>query len=280
MKKLSVIIAIFFFIYGSVFAQLNTNNALSRMDSAIELSQEEFTMQDSYFLGRTVAAHILSNFKLYYDSSMIRYLNLICYTLAINTSVPDWFNGYHVMILDDLSVNAFSTSGGHIFLSRGFLDIVTSEDMLASIIAHELAHIQLQHSIGELKHIRFTQQLSADRNRMSRNARGAQNEAFTESIGQMVDALFSRGYSQLQEFEADSAAYAMLAASGYNPDSLIDLLRIIDKTTGNKTAALNTSHPLPMQRIANLEKQKTSFQRINNSAVRTDRFNSIMKRSN
>ncbi|MCL2765803.1 MAG: M48 family metalloprotease [Treponema sp.] len=279
----SIVIIILLITASSLTAQVNNiSDALARMESAIDNSQEEFSKRDSYYLGRTVAAHILYHFRLCMEKpALTNYLNLICKTLAINSAAPDWYNGYYVMVLDTPAPNAFSTPGGHIFITRGLLDLASSEDMLATIIAHELAHIQLQHGTAEIMNTRTVQRLGQEQQRILQNLSiETQQQLFSELVNEIVDSLFSRGYSQLQEFEADSLALNILASAGYNPGSLIETLRIFESIQGNQTSSLNATHPLPSQRIANIERQMQAYRSFSNTSItRRNRFNNILERS-
>jgi len=280
MKKIPVFLLLLI-TAGSITAQVNVNDALSRMDSAISSSQDEFTMRDSYFLGRTVAAHILSRYELYTERpELTNYLNLICRALAINSPAPNWYDGYTVAILDNPAFNAFSTPGGHIFITRGFIDVITSEDMLAAVIAHELAHIQLEHGTAGIMNTRIIQRLGQEQQRLSQELSGsARQQLFTEMVDEIVQSLFGGGYSQLQEFEADLMALNLLALAGYNPGGLIELLRMFERLRENQMGSLNATHPLPAQRIANLERQMNMYNSMpNNSSVRRERFNTIIER--
>jgi len=278
-KEHLVFFLLTFIAISSINAQTsNIADALSRMESSIDASQEEFTMRDSYFLGRTAAAYIINRYPLYTEKPEItNYLNLICKALAINSPFPEWYNGYHVMILDTNEINAFATPGGHIFITRGILELTSSEDMLASIIAHELAHVQLKHGIANLMHTRFTENLRQERERISGNLSGETQQVFNQSANEIVHTLLSGGYSQLQEFEADSTALNLLISAGYYPGSLIELLRIFERLYGNQIAGLNSTHPIPSLRIANLERNMPNFP-VNNSRFRRERFERIMGR--
>ena len=282
MKKPPVIL----FCFAALFVNANTltaqsidfTGALSRMESAIASSQEEFTMRDSYYLGRAAAAYILNSYPPFTQNpALTLYLNLICRALAVNSAIPNWYDGYYVIILDTPIINAFATPGGHIFITRGILGIVTSEDMLAAIIAHEMAHIQLWHGIAAVNHFRAVNDLYQEQNRIAQSlASDIQQRIFTASVNEFVQTLFSGGYSQLQEFEADSAALSLLVSSGYNPQSLIELMRVLDSLQGNQLAGLNSTHPLPSQRIANLQTRMQSLNRFaDNREARIDRFRRI-----
>ena len=277
MKK-PLVILLFFFAAGSLAAQsIDLSGALSRMENAISSSQEEFTMRDSYYLGRAAAAHIVNSFPLYNQNPALTvYLNLVCYALAVNSPMPNWYDGYYVMILDTPVVNAFATPGGHIFITRGILEILTSEDMLAAVIAHEMAHIQLQHGIAAVNQSRAVNDLYQERNRISQSLASETQRQFTVSVNDLVQTLFSGGYSQLQEFEADSTALRLLISAGYNPQSIIELMRILDSLQGNQTAGLNSTHPLPSQRIANLQRQ-IPVSRFADNAARMERVRRAME---
>jgi len=280
---LGKLLSFFLLFFSAVALTAQTDaaaDALSRMESAINNSQEEFTTQENYFLGRSVAAHILTRYKIYTEKpALTQYLNLICNVLAVNSPIPYWYDGYRVMILDDPAPNAFATSGGHIYITRGFINLASSEDMLAAIIAHEMMHVQLQHGFSEIMQSRLNQELNRDRTRILQEIENkTQQQMFTETVNEMAQTLLGKGYSQLQEFEADRMAYTLLAAAGYNPGNFIELLKILEQLQGNQAASLNNSHPLPSQRIANLSRQTPVIRQTENSSIRRERFNRIVVR--
>ena len=136
----------------------NTADAISQSARAIGTAAEEITPEQEYYIGRAVAANILSTYKLWNgNAALTAYLNNICMAIAINSPRPYIFNGYRLAILDSNEINAFATSGGHIFVTRGLINAAKSEDALAGVIAHEIAHIQLKHGIKAIKNSRITQ---------------------------------------------------------------------------------------------------------------------------
>jgi predicted Zn-dependent protease len=210
---------------------------------------EEYTPLDEYYLGRAVAALILQRYKLLSpDPGTIAYLNKICATIVINSSVPDLYNGYHLAVLDSPELNAFATSGGHIFLCRGLIEALDSEDALAAVIAHEIAHIQLKHSTAIIT--------TAKRPEEFPGASGGdpfweQGRLFDDSVWEMADALLINGYSQTQEFEADTYALSLLASAGYSPYGLLDALGVLENDPNLK--GLNSTHPPAAIRIAQIQ---------------------------
>jgi len=241
-------------------------------------TNDDFTLIDAYYLGRTVAANILSAYKPYTASPEVtKYLNLICQTLAINANHPPTFNGYHVMILDSDEFNAFASPAGHIFITKRLIETATSEDMLAAVIAHEIAHVALRHSLTLISDTRLVNELSSIAGWASGVASrysgtAGQTADFRSSITKTVDILMRNGYSQSQEYEADLEAIVLLSRAGYDPRALLDLLRLLQRQ-GPQISGLYTTHPSPTLRIANIS--RFSYPNVNTSQYRTDRFRNL-----
>jgi len=237
----------------------NMVNAVSNTSKAMANAAEDITPEQEYYIGRAVAANILKKYSLWRNGpALTAYLNRICGAIVINSSKPEIYNGYHVAILDSNEINAFATSGGHIFLTRGLIGSAKSEDSLAGVIAHEIAHIQLQHSIKAIKTSRITHALMVT----GASAAGAvsgydvneMTSIFNETVGDIVGTLVNNGYSQTQEFEADSKALSLLAGAGYNPRGLIEMLKELEKTQKGQSGGFNKTHPSPDKRLASAER--------------------------
>ena len=254
----------------------NIADAISTSSRAIGSAAEEITPEQEYYIGRAVAANILSNYRIWNGSpAMTAYLNRICAAITINSPRPDVFNGYHVAILDSNDINAFATSGGHIFVTRGLINAAKSEDALAGVIAHEIAHIQLQHSIRAIRTSRITQALMVTGVSAAGAATGMSvnelTDVFNESVGEIVSTLVNNGYSQNQEYDADNTAMSLLASAGYSPSGLIDMLRELN-TVQTGSSGFGKTHPTPAQRITNAEKTVRNYRVTDTRSYRQARF--------
>jgi predicted Zn-dependent protease len=78
--------------------------------------------------------------------------------------------------------------------------------------------------------------------------------AFNDTIGEIVGTLVNNGYSQSQEFNADSTALSLLASAGYNPSGLVDMLKELDKEQKNDSGGFSKTHPSPASRLASVER--------------------------
>jgi predicted Zn-dependent protease len=266
---------IFSFVTPNTHGQDFFNDALSDMDRAFNPSEP--TLEDAYYLGRAVAANIFAAYRPYTQNpGLTRYVNRICRTLAINSSQPVAFKGYYVIILDSPEFNAFASPGGHIFLTRRLVEVTTSEDMLAAVIAHELAHIILKHGLSMISDMGLTGEMAATADRaadFSGNSPSAQRlMSFRGSVTAIIDTMMKNGYSQPQEFAADREAVAILAASGYDPGALVDMLRVLQRAQRSQTGGFNTTHPTPEQRIANVEGLARQYRVQDTRSYRVPRF--------
>jgi predicted Zn-dependent protease len=259
-------------------AQSLAGNALSNLDNTISSLDDEFTLQDAYYLGRAVTANILTVYRPYTrNPELTAYLNRICKTIAINSPQPEMFNGYHVIILDSAELNAFASPGGHILITRGLVEATGSEDMLAAVIAHEFAHILLMHGVTMIADMRLNDALTATATRAGEIASRESQEAaravlFRNSVTKLADVMMKTGYSQAQEFEADNAAITLLAASGYNPGALLDMLKVLQTAQSSQKGGLSVTHPSPTERIANADKMTGRYQVQDTGSSRTPRF--------
>jgi predicted Zn-dependent protease len=245
--------------YDKKHSAQDVMDALFEMDRAFETPDEIVTPKDDYYLGRTVAAQILHTYPAYSgDPDLVSYLNKICQALALNSPAPEAFNGYHAAILDSPTINAFATPGGHIFLTLGLVRCADSEDALAAVIAHELAHIQLRHAAAMIEDQRLPADLSQTADRAAsmalRNIDPQKRAMFTRNVSVMVNTLFKNGFSQAQEFEADITAVTLLRHAGYDPSALAGILKILEKTQPLWPGGFNTTHPSPADRLTNLKK--------------------------
>jgi predicted Zn-dependent protease len=255
----------------------NTADAISLSSKAVASAAEEITPEQEYYIGRAVGANILTSYKIWNGSpALTAYANRICNAIVINSPRPEIYNGYHVALLDSNEINAFATSGGHIFITRGLITSAKSEDALAGVIAHEIAHIQLQHSIKAIKTSRITQALLVTGTSATGAATGLNvnelTDIFNESVGEIVTTLVNNGYSQNQEFEADNTALSLLTSAGYNPSGLTEMLRELAKTQSSRPGGFNKTHPAPASRITNVERSIGKYRVADTSAYRRNRF--------
>lgn len=243
-------------------------------------ANETFTVEQKYYIGRAVTANILAKYKIYNSAKAQKYLSEICQTLVLNSEQPELFNGWTVFILDSNEINAFATSGGHILITRGLLKCADSEDALASVIAHEVSHVVLGHSIKALETNKKVAGFTNKWNQIVSSADSVLGEKLTASLDDFTDLVddvasnvFEKGYSQTQEFEADSKALQLMVVAGYNPNAMVTMLEKIKQNESSSKGMKN--HPSAESRIANVQiRLKVLKNNSTGEQLRNKRFSS------
>jgi predicted Zn-dependent protease len=220
--------------------------------------QTEFTPEQEYYIGRAVAANLLSTRKVWENPKATEYLNVMERDLSLCSERTETFGGYHVLILDSDEINAFSAPGGLILVSRGLLRCATNEDMVAAILAHETAHVVLQHGLNAIKQSRKT---AAYRNlAMTGVAVFGSPEArqltdiFKDSIADITNTLVNSGYSRDQELQADQMALQIMRRAGYDPQAFDAMLKLMKQRLKPGGLDFAKTHPDPAVRDAAVEK--------------------------
>lgn len=277
-------------------SELAVFNAITSSVQSIEKASETITPEEEYYIGRSVAASIATTYPVDQGSyQMTAYLNKICQTLVINSDKPYLYKGYYVVILDTDEINAMATPGGHIFVSRGLIDCTDSEDALAAVLAHEIAHVQLGHSVEAIKASRVRSAVSDTTKAVAVTSIVAANkksgglnlsekemqkvmeavDTFSNATNEVTKTLVNTGFSKEQEFAADKQALYIMQSAGYDPYAMLDMLAQLEDSTSN--SGWGATHPSPKDRIKKVQKELNSMEKQNSSKkkakeTRTERF--------
>jgi predicted Zn-dependent protease len=111
------------------------------------------------------------------------------------------------LLPDPAFVNAFAVPGGHVFIGAGLLSVMESEDELAAVLGHEIAHIDDYHA---------AERLQTERTLGTIPVAGA--------IASIPIEIVQAGYSKEQELEADRDGTALEVAAGYSSSGAVRML--------------------------------------------------------
>lgn len=272
-KSLFVALTALFFI-GSIFSQdiTDTFGDGSLEDLRTKLSDdkkdifnpdEEISPEEEYYFGRALAAKFLTKYEVLDAPAAQSYLNLIVNSLAVHSERPVLFKNYSVVILDSNEINAFATCGGHIMITRGLLKCASSEDALAAVLAHELSHILLRHSVTSIK--------------VNRVQNAVSHLLDKESFDKDVEDVFTNGYSHTQEFDADAKALELLYATGYNVRAMDEMLQALEEHSDSEEDLLGfgKTHPNPKirrQALSQKYKKYGQSKKFKENKARKKRF--------
>jgi predicted Zn-dependent protease len=210
-----------------------------------------------------------------------QYINLVGQTVAQASDKPETFKGYHFLILDTDEINAFAAPGGLILVSRGLLRCCKSEDALASVLAHEVAHVQLGHGMGAIRGSRYTSLGKIAGVELAKNLGGEQlaqaAEIFDGTVGDIMKKMIDNGYQSSQEYDADNAAVTIVKRVGYNPAALKDMLEQMEKQLGSNSGGFGKTHPTPHNRLQNIEPLLKGVSSSKEPSVRKARFSKVIQ---
>jgi len=232
-----MILAIGGFLSGCVTQEYNA--ATGKEDIIFVTTEKEID------IGEKIARSIEKNpdIKLDPDPLMTERLKKVGERIA---SVSDRKEvNYTFAVVDEDDVNAFALPGGYIFIFRGLIEKVENDDELASVVAHEIAHVVARHSIKRLQGgigYNILQILMVATGTSGRDA-GNINAAF----GQLV-----MSYSREDEALADRMAIKYLKRAGFNPMAMIDFLEKLQEVHRDAPIRPYTSyrsHPHVADRI-------------------------------
>ncbi len=203
------------------------------------------SLREEVAIGDAVALTIVSNYGgVWRDEAATRRVNLIGSILAQYATRQDmqWRFG----LLDSSTINAFSASGGRIFITRGLYELPLSDHELAGVLAHEIIHIDERHAIdiiarGEL--VGGVSSLLADNN--------ADFAAYESLVGTAADLILVKGFDPKTEYEADAGGRNLAAVTGYAPGGLRVVLTRISATEDAGGASFST-HPSSADRLERL----------------------------
>ena len=245
--------------------------------AATPLSDEE-----EYYVGRAVAARILSSYPILENIELTDYVNLVGQTVAIHSDNPITYGGYHFAVLNTKEINAFACPGGIIFITKGMINAVQNEDELAAVLAHEVAHINHRDGVSSIQKARLTEVATLIGTEAAQSYAPAQLSQlvglFEGSVDDVFKTLVVNGYSKSQEYHADESGLSYLSRAGYNPEALEDFLQRLMNQGQATGGGIMKTHPATAERIEKVEKEMPSAKvDISFVQIRSMRFEKAMK---
>jgi predicted Zn-dependent protease len=132
-----------------------------------------------------------------------------------------------------------------------------SEDALAAVLAHEIAHVQAQHGLRAIKRDRLTSAFTILAAEGAKNLGSPQlaelTQAFEGSVSDIASTLMNSGYSRQLEEEADRNAVTIMRRVGYDPHALVSMLNEMQKQLKPGGLDFAKTHPDPQDRVQEIK---------------------------
>lgn len=157
-------------------------------------------------------------------------------------------------LLDDpQTINAFALPGGQVFITEGLFRRLKTDGQLAGVLSHEIGHVVARHGAEHIAKQQLTEGLTGaavlatyDPNDPSSRS----SAAVAAMIGQLVTMRFGRQ----DELEADRLGVRFTSEVGYDPRSMITLMKILQESSeGNRPPEFFSTHPDPENRIERIQ---------------------------
>jgi predicted Zn-dependent protease len=186
------------------------------------------------------------------------YLTGIVRQLAAKSQRPNM--PYHIKLVNSMDVNACSIPGGGLYLNRGLLELVTSEDQLVATLAHEIGHVVGRHAINQML---LTFQAKALLKPVLENLN--KNNGIVEHIilrlGGAVGMLAMLHFSREDEAQADLLGFYEMLRAGWDPHGFIKLFALlekVEKAAGGAPIPFLSDHPATPARLAAIQRELRS----------------------
>lgn len=227
---------------------------LSNATKALRSGFADISESEEYYIGRAVSAQILSRYKPLTDPEPNLYLQKIASAVALASDRPSIYKGYHVQILDTDEINAFAAPGGFLFVTKGMVKLAKSEDELACVLAHEVAHVSKKHGLKTIQTSRLTSAFAMLGTEAAKRYTPEQvsklTGAFEGAVNDVVNKLVVNGYSRDKEYEADRFAAEYAKAANYDPRALSAFLTRMESVAAS--GGVFKTHPDAAKRVAEL----------------------------
>lgn len=236
--------------------------------------KNNYSPQQQIELGNKAKQQVYQQMPVLPDSSPVtKYIQQLGEKLVAHAPGYKWPYNFHVADVAD--INAFALPGGTIFVNLGTIQAAGTEAQLAGVMAHEIAHVVLQHSVC--------------------NAEKEQKVGLIAGLGQLAAGIFLGGaagtlaqegigigtnlgflkMSRGAEEEADKEGVQILYDAGYDPRGMAQFFETIQAKYGKGGAQFLSDHPNPGNRTEYVDKEIASFPKRAHNIVTTPEFKHI-----
>lgn len=208
---------------------------------------EEKELGDAFFRS------LHSQLDINQDPEIQQYIQSLGEKLAANSDAPG--QPFHFFVVTDPMVNAFAGPGGYIGVNSGLILTSESESELASVLAHEIAHVTQRHlyqtfqAAGRLSLPLAAAMLAA----ILLGTRSSELAQAALIAAQAGSAQYQINFTRDNEQEADRVGIQILAQAGYDPHSMptfFERLQQSNRYFGQELPEFLRTHPVTVSRIA------------------------------
>lgn len=237
---------------SSVAHAQNTANDLPDIGSG---ANSTLTLSDEYQLGRMVVRGLRDQGLILEDPEVTDYIQSLGNRIA--AQIPDSEQRFTFFVVRENSINAFALPGGFIGVHYGLITATANESQLASVLAHEIAHVTQRHiaraiqAQGRSTMASAAAMLAAILIGMTTGTPDAMQAGI--AVAQGMSAQQQINFTRANEYEADRVGIGFLAAAGFDPNGMPDFFETLSRRSGLAgigVPELLRTHPVTSNRVA------------------------------
>lgn len=194
-------------------------------------------------MGKEADPVIVAEYGLYDDPELAAYVNQLGQSLEKVSQRSQL--SYTFRVLDNPIVNAFALPGGYVYITRGILAHLNSEDALAGVMGHEIGHVVARHGAEQMSRAQLANLGLGLGSLLSEDF-----AKFADLAGAGVGLLFLK-FSRSQESEADLLGVEYSTRLGYNAHDMagfFETLKNMQGDSGESLPSFLSTHPDPGDR--------------------------------
>jgi predicted Zn-dependent protease len=213
------------------------------------------TLNDEYQLGRMVVRGLRDQGLILEDPEVTDYIQALGNRIA--SQIPDSEQRFTFFVVRENSINAFALPGGFIGVHYGLITATANESQLASVLAHEIAHVTQRHiaraiqAQGRNTMASAAAMLAAILIGITTGTPDAMQAGI--AVAQGMAAQQQINFTRANEYEADRVGIGFLAAAGFDPNGMPDFFETLSRRSGLAgigVPELLRTHPVTSNRIA------------------------------
>ena len=240
---------------------LQTAVAQVRLPDFGDSSAGTFSGLDDQRLGEAFMREVRASLEVLDDPVVDRYIQAMGYRISAVSDLGG--SGFHFFVIDEPTINAFAGPGGHIGVNTGLILAADLEGELASVVAHEIAHVTQRHLARAFE---FADQTAIPM--MAGILAGAILGLANPQAGRATIAAVSGASVQNQldftrsnEIEADRVGMQLLSKAGVDPQAMPTFFEKLQTATrySRRPPEYLSTHPVTSSRIADTRSRAESF---------------------
>jgi beta-barrel assembly-enhancing protease len=205
-------------------------------------------------IGRKFSLVALSQLPLVRDYTVQRYVQQLGQRIVTHLDHPEF--PYQFAVVQEPHLNAFSVPGGYVYVHSGLLLQVSSEDELAGVMGHEIAHVQGHHAMRQQQDTKWTSYAG-----LAAMALAIINPVLAAGASS-VAAMTQVGYQRQLEEEADYRGLQYMRQAGFDPYGMPRFLKKMwaeERLNATDIPPYFRSHPLSEERLSYIERTLRTF---------------------